>query len=341
MKIAALTMIYNEALILPYFLKHYEYLDEIHVLYETDSTDRTLEILKKAPNVIIRNVHINEGLDDIDKVGLLNNALREIKTDWVYVLDSDEFIFPPYEPPHDFLRRQDHNVVRAIMFQVYRHRTDKDLDPSLPPVPQRIHGDPDVLSDIEQPNRDRNVRYIKPIVVRPSDGIQFAPGNHIIEGKVDISPDFYLGAHWQMADPLIAIDRRLKNKARLSARNKANGMGWQHFNITEEWIRTECDSHLDDPAIEVLAPGSKKSPAEINAFLRKYFVPESILSELKKQIGELNQELQNAKNDNLLIRNSASWWLSQKIDHIINVVMPLKSRRRQLARRIFNYCRRK
>ncbi|EQD53561.1 Glycosyl transferase, family 2 domain protein, partial [mine drainage metagenome] len=40
-KIAAVTMVYNEALLLPYFLRHYRYLDEIHALYETDSTDES------------------------------------------------------------------------------------------------------------------------------------------------------------------------------------------------------------------------------------------------------------------------------------------------------------
>jgi glycosyltransferase involved in cell wall biosynthesis len=184
MKIAAVVMMYNEALILPYFLRHYAYLDEIQVLYETDSTDETLAILQKAPNAVIRNSHIKGGLDDIDKVGLLNTTLQEIKADWVYVLDSDEFIFPLDESPQAFLDRQNYDVVRAAMFQVYRHRMDKDLDPSLPSITQRIHGDPDLFSPTVKPNRDRNSLYIKPIVVRPSSGIRFQPGNHGVEGNV-------------------------------------------------------------------------------------------------------------------------------------------------------------
>jgi len=271
MKIAAVTMVCNEALLLPYFLRHYEYLDEIYVLYETDSTDDTLKILKQASNVIIKNCHIEGGLDDIDKVDYINNTLHTIKADWVYVVDCDEFISPPQESPNDFLSRQDcenYNVVRAGMFQVYRHRTDKDLDPSLPPIPQRVHGDPDLFSTVEGPHKARNAVYVKPIVAKPSSEIRFQPGNHVVEGDVRASPELYIGAHWQMADPSIAIDRRMKNKARMSERNKRIGMGWQHWDITEEWIRAECDRHLDDPLIEELYLFSNKSFKNYDSLVR-------------------------------------------------------------------------
>ena len=156
MKIAAVTMVYNEALILPYFLRHYEYLDEIHVLCETDSTDNTIQLLNNASNVVIEYCHIKGGNDEIERIELINQVFYGIKADWVYVVDPDEFIFPPNETPHDFLRRQNYDVIRAAMFQVYRHRTDKDLDPSLPIIGQRIHGDSDVFSTVERPNRDFN-----------------------------------------------------------------------------------------------------------------------------------------------------------------------------------------
>jgi 2-polyprenyl-3-methyl-5-hydroxy-6-metoxy-1,4-benzoquinol methylase len=250
-------MLYNEALILPYFLRHYEYLDEIHVLYETDSTDETLSILKQAPNVVIKNCHIKGGLDDIEKVRLINEALRHIQADWVYVLDSDEFIFPFDESPHDFLKRQNYNVVRAALFMVYRHRTDKDLDPSLPPVPQRIHGDPNLFDTFQHGNRVINVRHMKPIVVRPSDRIRFLPGNHVVRGHVKMSPEFYAGAHWMMADPSIALGRRMKRKARQSDRNKAHGLGIHNWNLTEEWLGAECERHLDDPVIDALRPANE------------------------------------------------------------------------------------
>jgi len=252
MKIAAVTMVYNEALILPYYLRHYRYLDEIHILYETDSTDESLEILSQAPNVIVEKCHIEGGIDDIEKVKLINRAVQSARVDWVYVVDPDEFVFPPNETPRDFLARQTSDVVRSTMFQVYRHRTDRDLDPSLPPVPQRLHGDPIVLSTETEANRAPNSVYVKPNVVRPSRGISFLPGHHQIERNPRVSFENYVGAHWQMADPSIAVRRRLERRARMSGRNRAYNMGWQNYTVTGDWIRSECERHMDDPVIDEL-----------------------------------------------------------------------------------------
>jgi Methyltransferase domain/Glycosyl transferase family 2 len=258
LKIAAVTMVYNEAMLLPYFLRHYSYLDEIHVLYETDSTDESLEILTQTPNVVVEKCHIKGGLDDIAKIDLINKTVQNIKADWVYILDPDEFIFPANnEAPHDFLKRQICDVVRSGMFQVYRHWDDKDLDPSLPPIPQRIHGDPNLSSTAMGENRAVNHLYIKPNIVRPSKKIRFSPGHHQIEGNPMPSPELYFGAHWQMADPSIAIARRMARKARISERNKAHQMGWQHFDITVDKINAECERHLDAPLIDELYLFSK------------------------------------------------------------------------------------
>ena len=300
LKIAAITMVCNEALLLPYFLRHYEYLDEIYALYETDSSDGTLEILEQAPNVIVLKRHIETGLDSISKVDLINNVLHTVKADWVYVVDCDEFIFPPKEEPNDFLNRQDrenYNIIQAAMFQVYRHKIDKDLDIALPPIPQRVHGDPDLFSTMEGPNKAGNAAYIKPIVVKPSKTICFQVGNHIVYGGVRLSPEFYIGAHWQMADPSIAIDRRLKNKARMSARNKRMYMGWTHWDVTREWIEAECNRHLDDPLIEELKLFSNKS-LKNHELLTMRIMYKATTFELEKQERQL-QELKAALESKL------------------------------------------
>jgi len=343
MKIAALTMVCNEALLLPYFLRHYDYLDEIHVLYETDSIDDTLRILQKAPNVIIRDCHADGGLDSIYKVNLINEVLHTLDADWVYVVDCDEFIFPPQEPPQVFLSRQDaagYNVVRAAMFQVYRHRTDTDLDPSLPPIPQRVHGDPDLFSTVRGPNKDPNANYFKPIVVKPSADIRFLPGNHRVEGSVRVSTEIYLGAHWQMADPTLAIERRLKNRARMSQRNKELGMGYQHWDVTEEWIRAECDRHLDDPLIAELELFANKS-TQNSSLLVINLRNKAMSFQLEKQAKELQQlkancEAKDARIGELQaqmhqIQQSIPMQLAKRFQGALDRVAPTGTRRRRIC----------
>ena len=251
-----LTMVYNEEKILPYFLKHYEHYDRINVLYETDSDDRSLEILNSHENVVVRPVHIAGGLDDMQKVALVNDAIAECRADWLVVVDSDELIFPEgHEDVREFLRRNDaYNLIMAFMFQVYRHKDDKDLDPTLPPVPQRVHGDPDIYSTVQEPNRDCNAHSIKPSVIRPRDGFKLAPGNHVVadHGELRISQACFYGAHWQMADPEIALHRRLQRRKRMSEVNKRLLMGFQHYNVDESYILAECRRWENAPVIPQL-----------------------------------------------------------------------------------------
>lgn len=321
MKIAAVVMAYNEELLLPLFLRHYAYLDEICVLYETDSNDRTLSLLRQAPNVVIKPCHIEAGLDDIAKAQYLTEALHSIEADWAYILDCDEFIFPPGEAPQGFLSRQDsqgYNVVRAAMFQVYRHRADTSINLATPPIRQRVHGDPDVTSLTTDIHRDSNWHYIKPIVVKPATGLVVEPGHHSLGGDGRISPELYYGAHWAMADPSVAVVRRMSNKARISARNKERHMGWQHWEVTEEWIRAECAKHMDDPVIEELRTDEPGDLMKTRLMLKVALVDldrtEQRVAERQGQVAALEQQVA-ALQDSIPMRLAR--YYQGKVDRVL------------------------
>lgn len=246
-------MMYNEELMAPFFCKHYKNVDEIRVLLETDTDDKTENILLSYNNVKIIPCHIKEGLDDTQKVQMINEQLNLIKCDWVYVVDTDEFIFPAsWEDPKEFLKRQEGDVIYAWLYQVYRHKDDKDLDYDKSPIPQRLYGDPDRLSTLEAEHTASNNHYVKPIIVRPNLGIQFKPGNHKIENEFKICVERYHGVHWQMADPSLAIPRRLLRKKRFSEENKKNEQGFQHFTVTKNDIVKLCHSHKNDILLPIM-----------------------------------------------------------------------------------------
>ncbi|GAI19650.1 unnamed protein product [marine sediment metagenome] len=161
MKIAIVTVWYNEEDLAPFFLKHYSYTDKIFLFLE--ATDKTKEICEQFPNVQVEDFIQPDGMDDILKVEKINQVVRELKGefDWVYSVDADELIFPPkeYKDAKDFLFKQQknsYNLVYTKIFQVYRHVTDEDLDINKPILAQRQHGDPDLTSFF-------NRSYIKPI----------------------------------------------------------------------------------------------------------------------------------------------------------------------------------
>jgi hypothetical protein len=259
MKIDVISMWYNEAFLAPFFLKHYSFADTIHLLVDEETTDNTLEIVSKFENVEVIPVRFPDMLDDLLKVDTINRLYRSIDSDWVIVVDSDEFVFslPLGLNIHEVLEKEKkYNLFNVHMWQVFRHRNDSDLNPDLPPILQRRHGDPDVSSAL-------NAAYIKPIVVRTTLDIEWLPGCHVIKSKNIIkrswdiirgkklfpSPQPIYGAHWAMADPEFAIQRRIRRMKRLSKRNLEMEWGLHNFNIDETKIREECERHLDDPLL--------------------------------------------------------------------------------------------
>ncbi len=253
MRIGIITMMYNEEQMAHFFCNHYKDVDEIRVLLETDTDDKTESILLSYNNIKIIPCHIEEGLDDSQKVRIINEQLNLIKCDWVYVVDPDEFIFPAsWENSKEFLKRQEGDIILAWLYQVYRHKDDKDLDYNDLPVPQRLHGDPDRLSTWQSEHTAANIYYVKPIVIRPGIGIQFKPGNHELEKEFNLCAERYSGVHWQMADPSLAISRRLLRKKRFSKENKEKGYGYQHFTVTKNDIVLACNSHKNDMVLPIL-----------------------------------------------------------------------------------------
>jgi len=250
MKIAIITVWYNEEDLAPFFLKHYSYVDKIFLFLET--TDKTKEICEQFPNVEIQDFIQPDGMDDILKVEKINKAVRELKGrfDWIYSVDADEFVFPPkeYRDAREFLTKQEkegYNLVYAPIFQVYRHFTEEDLDINKPVLAQRQHGDPNFNSRF-------NRLFVKPIIVKPETNITWTPGCHFFEKNPNIkqAKEVFYGVHWAMVDERIAIKRRIYGrKLRLSERQIAKNMTWQHINITEEKIKKEIEEHKNDPNV--------------------------------------------------------------------------------------------
>ena len=256
MKIELITTWYNESFLAPFFLSHYSFVDTIHVLLDRDTNDDTIQKCSSHRNVRLEMVTLPDALDDVLKIGMINALYRTLDCDWVLAPDADEFVFPlplGTDIRHALADERAFEVVYAQMWQVYRHRTDSDLDPTLPAVPQRRHGDPNVTTGL-------NAAYVKPIIVKGGLDFAWAPGLHAFQkpksriirafhrlaGRPKISPRRLYGAHWAMADPEFAVARRTARRNHLSKANIENRRGVQHFDITEAKIRRECDEHLDD-----------------------------------------------------------------------------------------------
>lgn len=254
--IKVVTRFYREEYLVPLFLKHYAFADSIIVL-GGKSPDRTQELFEADPRVVWVPLEMPEGVDDILMMNATNQVINHPDPfhDWSIAVDSDEFVWPhDGKAPHELTRDsvlaylsqvpQTDSVLKSNMWQVFRHETDADLDPSVAPALQRRHG---------EHNRDTGGRegYRKPNVIRTNREVRLGVGNHHVDTMgVRISDQFsFDGAHWAMADPSFVIRRIRDRRDRMSPRNRAGRLGGHLYDVTEEGLLADINSHRNEPLL--------------------------------------------------------------------------------------------
>lgn len=198
MRIEVITTWKDEAALAPFFLDHYRYVDKINVILDAGTSDDTLAICARQPNVSVDPVLVPEGPSGFEfKLERLNALYRALRCDWVFAVDSDEFLFPiPWgtNPRPGINLEHDFDVVPVRMFQVHRHRTDADLAPGKPAVPQRRHGT--AVADAGTP-AERTL----PLIVRGGLDAEWSPGRlGFGQPGLRVSPRLFGCAHWAKAD---------------------------------------------------------------------------------------------------------------------------------------------
>jgi len=252
MKIVVITAWGDEHLIAPYFCRHYDFADEVIVLMGPGISDETVEVCNQFPNVQVRELEYPNGKWDMNiKQKELTKTAHSVDADWVILVDADEFVFPCDGGIHGDPERwcpfrygfkqalskiDDGNVVMAAMWHVYRHVSDRDLDPAQPPLFQRRHGDPKFEH-----------HYIKPIIVKPNDSkIEWHIGAHRFfkNDSIRVSKSRFYGVHWHWADVDMAIERH-----RMVASRIIDPQRWLTDATDEQKIRERCEAHRNDPRL--------------------------------------------------------------------------------------------
>jgi len=246
MKISVLTSFFNGDLMIPYFMSHYAYADEIIVLFNDHGKPidaATKKLVTSYPNARLAPFAYPAIKTDYSfAADLCNRTLARLDSDWAIVASADELIFPVgMQDTREVLGKADGVVITVALWWAFRHRTDVDLDPTLPAIWQRRHGSP----IREGPG------CIKPAIVRPNAGIRFSVGAHgCSSSRGSASTIRFDGSHWLHADPTIGIQRRLRGRREnMSANTLRSGLGAHHFDITEAAERAECAKFIDAPQV--------------------------------------------------------------------------------------------
>lgn len=120
---------WNEELMLPFLFRHYAPWVERFVIYDSDSTDGSVELLRRMPKVEIRKVPWTHSDSMIATLQDLHNTCWKDSrgtADWVIVADIDEFLYHP-----DFLaylrkcRKRGVTCIPALGYEMVSDRFPK------------------------------------------------------------------------------------------------------------------------------------------------------------------------------------------------------------------------
>lgn len=166
-KVWVYTICWNEAAMMPWFLRHYGSFAERIVVWDERSADGTREILEAFPTVEVRDWPWR-GLDDERFLRMVNSGWKEARgqADWVMWPDVDEILWHP--SPLEALASAQGDVIPAVGYAMITRL----------PIP--THGE-QIYHTIKTGHRQDN--YDKRIIWRPDIEMTHTIGRHTYPGQ--------------------------------------------------------------------------------------------------------------------------------------------------------------
>lgn len=119
-KIVGITFTFNEETLVPYVMEYWKRLGiEKLVVYDNESTDKTVELLKQYPFVEVKSWSSAGKFDDLVLTKLRNNVWKAENADWIIMSDFDEVPYCEIDI-NDFLSNPNATVIRTYQYNVIR-----------------------------------------------------------------------------------------------------------------------------------------------------------------------------------------------------------------------------
>jgi len=224
------TASWNEELIIPFFLRHYEPLVDRIIVYDDDSTDRSLELLAACPKVEIRPLQRGAQSFLDAHHALFETCWHESRgqADWVCLADLDEFLFHP--DWHLYLAAEKEAGITTIQANGY------DMVSETFPLPGL-----DLPTTLTKGRRDFHLDKTSLFVPDAIDRINFTVGRHNCTptGRI-VSPEIrYLQLrHFKSLGLDYVLERNHALGGRLNQEDRARG--WStHYSRHDDSIRAE------------------------------------------------------------------------------------------------------
>ena len=221
------TVCWNEEKFLPFFIKHYgSFCDKI-IVYDNESTDSTLDILAKNPNISVITYKTGNKINDNEYQRIKNTAWKQSrgKADFVIVCDTDELLYDKNDNIKNTLKMSRNTIFRPEGYEML-----SECFPSYEkPLRQQCKGLPSQY-------------YCKKIIFDPHCivDINYYPGCHEADprGYVKTGTSEFLLLHYKRIGVEYIVNRYRTFTERLSKQNIENKMGMHYF-MTEQEITDE------------------------------------------------------------------------------------------------------
>lgn len=217
------TLTYNEEVLIPFFISHYKknFPNCKIIIYDNESTDRTVEIAKEM-GCEIRTYLTGNKLSDTDYLKIKNNVWKESSTDWVIVCDCDELISLNQ---NELINEENNktNIIKPIGYSIMNHNEDFKVD--------------ELSMGFRDYGFDKCVLFNKKFI----EEINYGPGCHQCNPlpkngeSIKFNTNEYKLLHYKYLSPTYTVNRHKMFGDRLSEENKQRGWGI-HYTFSSESI---------------------------------------------------------------------------------------------------------
>lgn len=222
------TICYNEEMVLPHFIKWYRSrFDNCRiVVYDNESTDDTVEIALQN-NCEVITYSTNNKLSDSAYLRIKNSCWESALTDWVLIVDCDEFV---EVTPNDLIgfKNNKKTIISAVGYNMCNVEGLTEFA--------------DIKHGVKASQYDKSILFNKRFI----KDINYDAGCHTCnpKGVVNYGVGLVNLYHMHLISEQSLVDKYKRNADRMSDENKKMKWGY-HYLQSEEIVRANYRHGLE------------------------------------------------------------------------------------------------
>tara|TARA_B100000900_G_scaffold414104_1_gene439814 strand:- start:18238 stop:18990 length:753 start_codon:yes stop_codon:yes gene_type:complete len=235
MKIIAYAICWNEEVMLPYYLRHYEKICDKIIIYDNMSTDKSQDIIKNHPLCELRTYDSGSQVRDDLYLKIKNHAWKECRgkgVDYVIVGDIDELVY--HEDIKGFLEKnKKYSIFQPAGFEMAALKFPHTEGQIYSVCKRGLYHDNQCKKLVFSPDRVQEIAWFAGCHHNPK---QKAKGPFWTYNKKNPAKSELKLLHFKYVDVDYVNKRHDAMAKRLSALNKKKGWGF-HYARGHQYVK--------------------------------------------------------------------------------------------------------